>query len=112
MRLAALLSTALIACVSSDVSRELGARCEDSDECDDRCLTGTQFPDGMCTTTCDTSGDCPSAADCADLAGGVCLFACHDDADCEFLGAGWRCLVQVEHGAPPDTEVMVCAAPP
>lgn len=112
MRLAALLCLALTGCVSSDVSRELGARCDDSDECDDRCLTGAQFPDGLCTTTCDDGGDCPGNAACADLAGGVCLFECEDDTHCEFLGDGWRCRVEVEHGGAPDEEVTVCVGPP
>lgn len=107
--IAALLAVA--ACVSSDVSRELGARCDDSDQCDDRCLTGTRFPDGLCSATCDDGGDCPGDAACADLEGGVCLYQCADDRDCTFLGDGWRCGVETERGAAPDQEVRVCVGP-
>jgi hypothetical protein len=99
-------------CVSSDVSREIGARCDDSDQCDDRCLSGGQYPDGLCTVTCDDGDDCPGGSACADLEGGVCLYACDDDAACEFLGDGWRCRVEVEHGAAVDQEVTVCVGPP
>jgi len=97
--------------VSSDVSRELGALCEDRDQCDDRCLTGTRYPDGFCSVTCDDDGDCPDGATCVDREGGVCLFTCGDRSECNFLGEDWRCRVQPERGAGEDDEVMVCMGP-
>jgi hypothetical protein len=103
----------LAACgVSSDVSREIGARCDDQDECDDRCLTGARFPDGMCSRNCDTDGDCPEGTACVGLAGGSCLYNCTGDRACEFLGEGWQCVLEAERGGEPDSMVMICAAPP
>lgn len=94
--------------VSSDVSREVGARCDERSECDDRCLPPDDFPGGFCSTSCETSGDCPSDAACVDTEGGVCLFRCIEDPDCEFLGAGWSCQA-LPTRADETTMVMVCA---
>ena len=111
-RLVVALVAVLAACsVSSDVSREIGARCDDQDQCDDRCLTGPRFPDGMCSRSCDDDGDCPDGASCVNLSGGACLYACTADPGCAFLGDGWRCGAETERGGEPDSMVMVCAAP-
>jgi hypothetical protein len=78
--------------VSSEVSRELGARCDAKEECAERCLPpGAEFPGGLCTRSCLADADCPAGAACADEEGGVCLFVCVVDGDCAFLGGGWRC---------------------
>jgi len=91
--LAALVAAALAGCgVDSSVSRTLGARCDSSDECDDRCLApGAEFPGGFCSVTCEATADCPGPTSCADVEAGVCLYDCDVDQRCEFLGAGWRC---------------------
>lgn len=103
----------LAACsVSSDVSREIGARCDDQDECDNRCLTGPRFPGGMCSRGCDTEADCPGGASCVAPAGGSCLYSCRDDQDCDFLGNGWACQLERERGGEPDSMVTVCVGPP
>jgi hypothetical protein len=82
----------LAACGGSDVDREVGARCESVDDCDDRCLNPSPaYPDGFCTLDCGDNGDCPSDTDCVDREGGVCLFICFDNGDCNFLGPGWTC---------------------
>jgi hypothetical protein len=91
---------------SSDVSRELGARCEEQDECDDRCLSGQAYPGGFCSASCDRDSDCPAEAACVDVDGGVCLFDCGDAGECAFLGSGWQCWSESSHGAA--GEVMVC----
>ena len=79
-------------CSSSDVSREIGARCDSARECDDRCLPPSgDFPDGLCTRDCQSSGECPDDTDCIDKDNGVCLFTCSFDQDCSFLGMGWEC---------------------
>lgn len=80
-----------LGCSSSDVSRSLGAQCETRDDCDERCLRGDDYPDGMCTTACETDRDCPAEARCVDEEGGVCLYGCAVEEDCDFLGAGWAC---------------------
>jgi hypothetical protein len=88
----ALVGALLTACQHSDVSREIGARCEGSAECDERCLApGADYPGGFCTIACDDRSECPSDTTCAAHEGGVCLFACGSDPDCTFLGTGWRC---------------------
>jgi hypothetical protein len=82
----------LAACQDSDVSREIGARCTVSSECDQRCLPpGPDYPGGFCTILCSTRDDCSGRTTCADREGGVCLYTCIGDADCDFLGTGWRC---------------------
>ncbi|HWM85555.1 MAG TPA: hypothetical protein VNO33_06950 [Kofleriaceae bacterium] len=94
--------------VSSDLSRELGARCDSLDECAERCLDGARYPGGFCSVSCDGDDDCPDRASCADLEGGVCLYACDDATDCEFLGPGWQCRAEPGTGA---GQVMVCVGP-
>lgn len=103
----ALLSVLLVAaaCGGSDVSRTLGARCDDLSECDDRCLTGDPFPGGFCSVSCDVTGDCPGDSECVDVEGGVCLFSCVEQAGCDFLGLGWTCEAVAGAGG---EEVMVC----
>lgn len=100
---------ALAGCsVDSSVSRALGARCDSSADCDDRCLApGAAFPGGFCSLSCDASAGCPGGASCADVEGGVCLFECDADARCELLGAGWRCQEVSQHGGAAGT-VQVC----
>src|SRR4051812_21640630 len=74
------------------VSRELGARCTATSQCDDRCLLpDAEYPGGFCTVACNTDSECPSDSTCVDREGGICLFDCATDADCTFLGTGWAC---------------------
>jgi hypothetical protein len=103
-----LVAAALLAACSipSDVSRSLGARCDANDECDGRCLSGAPYPGGFCTLDCDDDGDCPGDAACVQDQGNVCLFRCIDAPDCEFLGAGWTCQLQVAAGG--EGNVNVC----
>lgn len=85
---------ALWACQSNDVSRAVGARCDNKDDCDDRCLTSDErnrWPGGFCTTTCANPSECDGDTACADIEGGVCLFQCGADQDCQFLGERWTC---------------------
>ena len=93
-------------CSSSEVSRSLGARCETRDECDERCVRGDDYPEGLCTTSCESDGDCPITAHCIDEEGGICLYFCALDVDCEFLGVGWSC--REKDSRENDQEVLVC----
>ena len=109
--IAVLVASAAPGCgVSSNVSRAVGARCADVDECDERCLEGRSYPGGFCGVSCDNDGDCPDDAACADVEGGVCLFECRDAAGCEFLGDGWRCG-SAPARAGSGAAVMVCEGP-
>jgi hypothetical protein len=94
-------------CGDGPVSREVGARCDQVQDCDQRCLPPTEddYPGGFCTIACDGDDDCPGAAVCADVEGGVCLFSCAIEPDCDFLGAGWICQ---ETEALPEGTVSVC----
>lgn len=87
----AVFAIGLAACQSSDVSRSLGARCERSDDCDERCLSGGDWPEGFCTIACETDNDCPVDAACLEEEGGVCAFSCSTDSNCAFLGPGYGC---------------------
>jgi hypothetical protein len=98
---------ALLACQHSDVSREVGARCDVADDCDERCLPPSKdYPDGFCTITCNNRNECPGATTCADREGGVCLSECTKDPDCAFLGPAWRCTTADLRGG--GIKVMVC----
>jgi hypothetical protein len=109
--LAMALAMTLGGCQSSDVSRALGARCDVSNDCDDRCLQpSNDYPDGFCTLTCETDDDCPSSSSCVTDEGGVCLFGCIGDTDCEFLGDGWTCMQESQQGSA--GTVMVCKGTP
>jgi hypothetical protein len=99
---------ALAACQDSLVTREIGARCDSSDECDDRCLLDSAgFPGGLCTVACEQRTDCTARTTCVELEGGVCLYECNVDADCVFLGPLWSC-VETEVRSNPDQKVRVC----
>lgn len=107
MRIAVLLAL-LAGCGDDEVSRTLGARCDRPADCADRCLGPSgDYPDGFCSVDCASSGDCPRDGECVDREGGVCLFACRGDVDCEFLGPGWTCK-EDDLRADPARKVMVC----
>lgn len=102
-----LVAGALAGCQSSDVSRELGARCDRTADCDSRCLLpSVDYPGGFCTLACNTASECPDGSTCADNDGGVCLFQCTGNSECTFLGPGWTCKQVDARGG--QTTVMVC----
>ncbi len=99
-----LLVAGVAACsLSADVSRELGARCDSHDDCDERCISS--YPGGFCSLSCNDDDDCPATSACVDVEAGVCLFTCDSSAQCDFLGPGWLCE-QVDQL--PSEEVMAC----
>jgi hypothetical protein len=98
---------AVLGCNSSDVSRDLGARCDVNGDCNGLCLTGGAWPGGFCTVACDTDPNCLSDAHCVDENGGVCMFACAINSDCRFLGAGYTCQMETARGGT-GAMVMVC----
>ncbi|MBV8758151.1 MAG: hypothetical protein JO257_12770 [Deltaproteobacteria bacterium] len=103
----AMLALLLAGCQNLDVSRTLGARCDKTAECNERCLVPSgDWPGGFCTVTCDSAANCPTDSTCIDEQGGVCAFSCVGDADCAFLGTGYTCKSVDSHGA--GAKVMVC----
>lgn len=92
----ALAALALAACQSSDVSRSLGARCDVTSDCDQKCLAPSgDWPGGFCTTACMTDEECGDRATCIAEDGGMCAFSCSGDPDCAFLGEGYTCKLVV-----------------
>jgi hypothetical protein len=91
--------------VSSDVSRAVGARCDRDDDCDERCLLSSDYPDGFCSVSCDDDDGCPDGAVCVADDGGICKVPCAEDQGCEFLGPEWMCL---PHRTPAGEEVKAC----
>lgn len=85
----------LAGCTGDGISRAVGARCEDETQCSDRCLPEPVYPGGFCTLDCSNDADCPGDTVCVDVEGGVCMFLCRDERDCDFLGetaaGGWAC---------------------
>jgi hypothetical protein len=106
MRSALVLVVAIAACQSSNVSRDLGARCDGLADCNQACLSGEPWPGGFCTTLCDDDLGCPDDAACVEEQGGVCEFRCMGDTDCVFLGVGYACTLIDDHGG--GLKVMVC----
>jgi hypothetical protein len=98
---------ALGACQSSDVSRDLGARCTADTDCAQKCLgPDADWPGGFCTTVCDVDTDCGDNARCLAEDSGVCAFSCGSDGDCAFLDGNYVCVPE-----DPETgglKVMVC----
>lgn len=107
--LATLVSTVLTGCQDSFVSRSIGARCDGTRECDERCLLESAgYPGGFCTIACEDSLDCTTRTACIDLEGGVCLFECSIPADCTSLGDGWDCI-ELPRRDRADVLVKVCS---
>ena len=104
----ALALVCLGACQSSDVSRQVGARCDHSSECDEQCLgPSADWPGGFCTIACDSDDDCPDDASCIqESSAAVCAFHCITDPGCQFLGAGYGCKERDRQGVA--GKVMVC----
>lgn len=106
MRVPIAICAALVAaCSSNDVSRDLGARCATNAECNERCLTGGDWPGGFCSRSCMTDAECPTGSACISEQGGVCAFTCKADPDCAFLQDTYACKSNADQGG---GQVMVC----
>lgn len=103
-----LITLALVACNSSDVSRQVGARCDRAAECDETCLGPSgDWPGGFCSISCDTDDDCPDDAACIEEGGAAfCAFTCGSDPHCAFLGDGYTCKERDARGV--GAKVLVC----
>ncbi len=60
----------------------VGGPCASDDDCDGQCAQGGDFPDGMCTQSCEDDSQCPDGTVCIDKLGGSCQLACEQDTDC------------------------------
>jgi hypothetical protein len=86
-----------IGCGGSDAPDDVvGATCRDDRDCVDLCEGGGDFPGGFCTLRCSDDIDCTDDTLCADTHGGVCLYPCDRDSNCDFLGRDYGCRDKVD----------------
>lgn len=85
-----LLCCALLMTGCGDNERVVGGECDRDRDCapNSICVTGDDFPGGMCTLECDRNSDCPNRTSCIDEKGGICLSWCDIDRDCP---SGYEC---------------------
>jgi len=91
---------------NSDIGQDgalVGGSCRDSRDCERECVTGGDFPDGMCTVYCRDDRDCPPQTACIDKKGGVCALYCDRDSDCR---RRYECSNVRRRGGP--SSVPVC----
>ena len=69
-------------------SRVVGGGCFENDGCEELCMTGSDWPGGMCTVECDDDRDCPDLSYCVAIERGICLMDCIVDEDCP---SGYTC---------------------
>ena len=69
-------------------SATVGGACSSDRDCKEVCLTGSDWPGGMCSLRCDSDDDCPYGSHCIDTERGVCMMACRSDDDCP---GGYEC---------------------
>lgn len=97
----------LAACGPDEVGTEgalVGGACRDSGDCDQRCQTGADYPQGTCTVACNSDADCPDSSHCIDKEGGICLLACQIPSDCR---GGYNCEGKTNRGHGGDSLVCI-----
>ncbi len=83
----------------------VGGSCANNDDCDERCVSGGDYPQGTCTVACDVDEDCPADTYCIDKEGGICLLGCSLPSDCR---GGYTCKGEENRGHGGDS--LVCIA--
>lgn len=89
---------------SSEVGNQgdrVGGPCVVSGEChiDSFCLTGTEWPEGYCTASCDADEDCPDGSQCTEREGGICVVSCASDEECRSEEEAYSCMELEARGA-------------
>lgn len=82
------------ACGSSagPTSRAVGGSCASNSDCDQTCLTNQTFPNGYCTRSCASDGDCASGSQCVrDDFGQICEVLCSTVSSCTAFGPKFAC---------------------
>ena len=69
----------------------VGGSCSNSDDCQERCVRGGDYPGGMCTVGCASDDDCPRHTACISDEGGICSIVCDRGDDCADFGKEWTC---------------------
>ena len=110
--LAGCLLFAVAACGDDDDEGpgDLGLACDNDAQCQGRCVEGGDFPGGMCTFACGDDADCPAGSACVNREGGICGVTCEVHSNCESFGFGpdYGCFETDREGAGGD--VRVCRA--
>jgi hypothetical protein len=81
----------------------VGGACAANADCEDRCLTGADYPEGVCSLSCASDTDCPESTYCIEDGGGVCMLACARPSDCR---GGYTCKGKRNQGHGGDS--LVC----
>jgi hypothetical protein len=68
----------------------VGGPCDAETACAEgsECISGGDFPGGMCTVSCSADADCPEGTYCISNEGGICMLPCDSKADCR---DGFQC---------------------
>lgn len=85
----------------------VGGRCTQDQDCEKRCLIGSDFPSGYCSLSCQGDIDCPHGSVCIGKEDDVCLLKCELPVDCQKLGATYRCDPEDRKGIP-QAKALVC----
>jgi hypothetical protein len=107
LRLALILAISALAACDDGVGFDgslVGGPCIDSSQCDFRCETGGEYPQGMCTRPCNVDGDCPDDTFCINREGGICMLGCALPSDCR---GGYNCEGRENRGHGGDS--LVCS---
>ena len=67
---------------------EVGGSCSSAGQCTEQCVTTGDFPEGVCSTACNSDADCAGETHCIDKEGGICLLACTSPSQCR---EGYTC---------------------
>lgn len=81
----------------------VGGPCIDNGDCEERCLSGGDYPQGTCTVSCATDRDCPDGTYCIEEGGGTCMLGCSLPSDCR---GGYTCKGKTNNGHGGDS--LVC----
>ena len=82
---------------------QVGGACMVASDCDEFCLSGSDYPQGTCSVSCNTDENCPGGTHCIDKEGGRCLLACELPSDCR---GGYTCKGKTNNGH--GGESLVC----
>lgn len=102
--LSLLLVATLALMIVAGCGGDIGSECRQNADCSERCLTGSEFPDGMCTVSCDDDYDCPGGTVCVEKRDGVCLLECERSRDCP---GGYECDDKDRRGSGGKADVCI-----
>lgn len=102
-----LMFVAIVGCGGDGVGLDgdlVGGACTGPADCEYRCETGGDFPQGTCVKPCNVDADCPDGTYCIEKEGGICLLGCDVPSDCR---GGYNCEGQTNRGHGGDSLVCI-----